>query len=529
MNTTKNPLELEAVEFASFRELLTQASRVLQSPMIVLSLGGEVLLDVSVDCDQEEGRALVNHGTGYLNTVQEEMRVQQIVVHEGPGGASILGVPICSKSGVIAVLWALSRSNAETDRQSATAFLRAQTRIMGEQLYMQFELNTMTEELSRRYEELNLVYDLGKKLAESESTQQAVRCFVEQSIATLDHDMAVVSMPDKEIMEIASNLPHLGVLALPDKAWVQQMDEILLRRLALDHTFTPHVIVNDTGDDEELAPLFSRSVGLLAVPVKLMSGGLGYLCLVKTNHLFRTGDVRLAVSLTEQMSFVVTNAQLYHDLKSFMLNVIKVLIASIEAKDAYTRGHSERVQSLSMMIAEGLGLEAGEREVLSWAALLHDIGKIGVPEEILGKPGKLTEGEYTQVKYHSEQGYQILKPIEQLSESLPAIRHHHERFDGTGYPSGLQGRAIPLYARIIGVADTFDAMTTDRSYRRRLSDDKALTEILNVSGRQLDPDVVEAFADMYLSKKEDEMRQLLGIRASVAVPELDLSRAGTKR
>ncbi len=515
MKTVKNRPGPARLDLTAFEELLTEASRVLRSPLLVQGLGGEILLDASRDFASEETRALVKSGALYLKSpeeLEEHAGEENILLDDCPGDTALLGAPIQGPSGLIAVLWVLCRSEAETERQSLAAFLRALARTMAQQLYTQFELDTMTQELSRRYEELNLVYDLGKKLSQSESTPQAVRYFVEESIATLDNDLAVVSIPEKGILEIASNMPERGVLALTDKVWARHMDAIVLERLALDESFTPHVIVQDTGDDAALAPLFSGSVGLLAVPVTLKGDCSGYLCLIKTNHLFETGDVRLALSLADQMSFVATNAQLYHDLKSFLVNVIKVLISSIEAKDAYTRGHSERVQSLSAMMAKGLGLDAREREVLSWAALLHDIGKIGVPEEILCKQGRLSDEEYRKVKHHSELGYQILKPIEQLKDSLPAIRHHHERFDGKGYPQGLQGRAIPFYARIIAVADTFDAMTSDRSYRRRLSDDKALTEIFHVSGAQLDPEIVDVFAETYLKEKEKEIRHLLGIR-----------------
>ena len=137
-----------------------------------------------------------------------------------------------------------------------------------------------------------------------------------------------------------------------------------------------------------------------------------------------------------------------------------------------------------------------DQEALSWAAILHDIGKIGISEKILNKPGKLTQEEFLRIQEHPEKGYTILKPIEQLNESLSAIRHHHERYDGNGYPSGLKGKEIPLYARVIAIADTYDAMTSARSYRAHISHEDALAEIVSVKGKQLDPELVEIFVKL---------------------------------
>jgi HD-GYP domain-containing protein (c-di-GMP phosphodiesterase class II) len=149
-----------------------------------------------------------------------------------------------------------------------------------------------------------------------------------------------------------------------------------------------------------------------------------------------------------------------------------------------------------MMIAEAMDLSPGEKDALHLAAMLHDIGKIGVPEKILNKEGKLTQEEYSHIREHSEQGYKILKPINQLNESLSAIRHHHERYDGAGYPSGLKGKEIPLYARVIAIADTYDAMTSARSYRAHISHEDAIAEIVSVKGKQLDPELVEIFVKL---------------------------------
>jgi putative nucleotidyltransferase with HDIG domain len=218
-----------------------------------------------------------------------------------------------------------------------------------------------------------------------------------------------------------------------------------------------------------------------------------YLINFESKKTFTAGDMRLLTSLAEQISMVITNSELYSNLKNFLFNVIKTLVHAIEAKDSYTRGHSERVNTLVITIAEAMDLSPVDQEALSRAAILHDIGKIGISEKILNKPGKLTQEEFLRIQEHPEKGYTILKPIEQLNESLSAIRHHHERYDGTGYPSGLKGEEIPLYARIIALADTYDAMTSARSYRPNISYEDAVAEIVSVQGTQLDPELVQIF------------------------------------
>jgi HD-GYP domain-containing protein (c-di-GMP phosphodiesterase class II) len=178
------------------------------------------------------------------------------------------------------------------------------------------------------------------------------------------------------------------------------------------------------------------------------------------------------------------------------MNVVKSLVYAIEAKDEYTSGHSERVNRYSMLMATRLRLDEKQSKVLHWASMLHDIGKIGIPETILNKPGALTDSEYSDIKSHSKKGCDILKPLQQLSTSLPGVLHHHERYDGQGYPHGLKGEDIPMLGRIIAVADTFDAITSHRAYRSGKTAKEALEIIENVAGTQLDPDLVDVFKDV---------------------------------
>ncbi|MGD8394179.1 MAG: HD-GYP domain-containing protein, partial [Candidatus Eiseniibacteriota bacterium] len=172
---------------------------------------------------------------------------------------------------------------------------------------------------------------------------------------------------------------------------------------------------------------------------------------------------------------------------------VRSLVAAIDAKDAYTRGHSERVQIAACAIGAAMGLDAAAATDLYWAALLHDIGKIGVPDAILNKVDSLDADEVATLRQHPVLGAEMLAPLDWLERARQAIRHHHERIDGKGYPDGLSGDEIPLAARIIAVADTFDAMISRRHYRRERCPAEALEELIDVAGRQLDLEVVGVF------------------------------------
>ena len=186
------------------------------------------------------------------------------------------------------------------------------------------------------------------------------------------------------------------------------------------------------------------------------------------------------------------NARVYADLKELLFGVIRALTSAIDAKDPYTSGHSERVARIAVRLAEELGMTPNQRGDLYLMGLLHDVGKIGVDDAVLKKPGPLTPDEYRQIQAHVEIGVHILTDLKKLSHLLPGVRHHHESLDGTGYPCGLAGEAIPFEARILAVADSFDAMSSTRPYRRRLTPSQ-INEILRKgSSVQWDPRIIDA-------------------------------------
>lgn len=215
-------------------------------------------------------------------------------------------------------------------------------------------------------------------------------------------------------------------------------------------------------------------------------------------------------TLKDSLNSMITNLREYIDnlnlanagKERLFVSSIKALANAIEARDAYTRGHSERVTKYSVKIAEKMGIEKDEIEKIRYAAVLHDIGKIKIREEILNKPGKLTDEEFDILKQHPTHGAKMLKPVEEFNDILPYLYHHHERYDGRGYPQGLSGSSIPLASRIMAVADTFDAMTSNRPYRKAMPVSKAIVELEKNAGTQFDPEIVKLFLDIIKNEKE---------------------------
>lgn len=180
-------------------------------------------------------------------------------------------------------------------------------------------------------------------------------------------------------------------------------------------------------------------------------------------------------------------------LESARNEVIQALVQAMQAKDHYTRDHCERMVTYALVIADKLGLSAADKKTLGYAAALHDIGKIGIPEFILNKPDRLSEGEYEIMKTHAQRGEEIVRKISFLAPVAPLIYHHHQRYDGMGYPTRLMGEEIPLGSRVVAVLDAFDAMTSDRPYRRALPLERAVAELRLYANQQFDPVVVETF------------------------------------
>jgi HD-GYP domain-containing protein (c-di-GMP phosphodiesterase class II) len=214
---------------------------------------------------------------------------------------------------------------------------------------------------------------------------------------------------------------------------------------------------------------------------------------------FSEAELELLAAVGNQAGIALHRAKLMADVERLFFDVMKAIASLIDAKDGYTHKHSERVSAFGVRLARHLGFDADSRAVVELSGLLHDVGKIGVPDAILNKPGKLTDEEFSQMRLHPVHGARILSQIQsdKVVSILPGVKYHHERWDGKGYPEGLKGEEIPMLGRVLGVADFLDALSSDRSYRKGLTLDEALAMVKDLEGKAFDPVVVKAAVELH--------------------------------
>jgi len=244
-----------------------------------------------------------------------------------------------------------------------------------------------------------------------------------------------------------------------------------------------------------------RSVMCVPLLSKQTILGALYVDTTDARHKFTDRDLELLAAIGAQAGVNIERGRLIEDLEDVFIGAIRALVAAVEARDHYTRGHSERVTAFGLAITDVLGLSERDREIVELSGLLHDVGKIGVPEAVLNKPGRLSEDEFEIIKSHPAQGAEIVQNIRHhyIDEVTFAVRHHHERWDGNGYPDGLGSDKSCRTSRILAVADSYDAMTSDRPYRKGFEVDKATGILREVAGSQLDPEFVGAFLEAQAS------------------------------
>jgi HD-GYP domain-containing protein (c-di-GMP phosphodiesterase class II) len=243
---------------------------------------------------------------------------------------------------------------------------------------------------------------------------------------------------------------------------------------------------------------------------------------------FSEAELELLAAVGNQAGIALHRAKLMQEVEKLFFDVMKAIASIIDAKDGYTHKHSERVSAFGVRLARHLGFDADSRAVVELSGLLHDVGKIGVPDAILNKPGKLTDSEFKEMRLHPLHGARILSNIqsEKVVNLLPGVKYHHERWDGKGYPEGLKGEEIPLLGRVLGVADFLDALTSDRSYRKGLPLEEALQMVKDLEGQAFDPVVVKAAVELH-EKGELALPSTPnpGVSAAEAEPEPKLTPA----
>jgi len=411
--------------------------------------------------------------------------------------SAFIGYFLVAKRMVQSVLTVARKASAISSGQSPGRIEVEERNEIGE---LARAFNRITHDLEQKIEELESSRQLVKKLLSQigtaiisyEGIDTILTLIVENTVEALEGQMGSLMLVDGEKQELYVK-----------SAWSKNGEVMEAgRRMKLGEGFVGWVgregrPLRGTGRATELG--YADSSGgegvLLGVPLKLRDHSIGVIVVFRNTpaKAFADDDEVLLSSIGSQMAVAIENYRLNLDMERTYVETIMALALAVEAKDPYSAGHSKRVGFYATQIGEQLGLDHETLGMLHDAGVLHDIGKIGIKDEILLKPTLLTHEEEKVMQQHSLIGEAIVKPVRSLHKVVALIRHHHERYDGTGYPSGLKGEEIPLGSRILSVADTYDAMITDRPYRKRLSVDDAKAELKKCAGVQYDPQIVEAF------------------------------------
>lgn len=351
-----------------------------------------------------------------------------------------------------------------------------------------------TRQLTDCYETIDLLYSLGRSMNDLAQPESFVRGLCDRLHKALQFGFVGAGfIPDLRLGEHVAGRLFLSGRCELDFAGVSRA---LLETDRL-HAGGPLILTELNG-----VPIPGAGQ-VLALPVFRTGGLVGFVCAGDKqgdDNQVSSYDIQLFEAAAGYAAAFLDNAVLYADQQQLFMGTLEALTSSIDAKDPYTCGHSRRVALLSSKLAEAIGQSPEQVERVRIAGLVHDVGKIGVPEAVLTKGGRLTDDEFNAIKMHPQIGHKILRDIALMQDLLPGVLHHHERWDAKGYPAGLSGKDIPLMARIIALADTFDAMSSNRAYRSAMPREKVLAEVRRCAGMQFDPELVEPFANLDFSE-----------------------------
>lgn len=371
--------------------------------------------------------------------------------------------------------------------------------ILARQAAASLESAILYERMFKRLLVLSNVFILGKEIISHIDLQTLVEKFLSIARDGTNSEVACIFLFREGDRNPYFARAQTGAGVVPFSSTEQECSPLIQQTSKLQEPLIIDPLAAHPAGEAESVKIQGQSLhNTIVLPLKPRDRFLGVIQVANKHGriTYSPEDLDLLRILGNQIAFVIQNADLFRNLQRAYIDTLAALTSAIDAKDSYTHGHSERVTELSLGLARTLGLAPPVMEDIRLAGMLHDIGKIGIPEAILNKPGRLTNEEFDVIKSHPTLGIRILRKVEFLGGIVPMIRHHHERFDGRGYPDGLAGEGIPLAARIIAVADTYDAMTSNRPYRQAMAIDDALEEIVRCKGTQFDPQVAEAFVDM---------------------------------
>jgi putative nucleotidyltransferase with HDIG domain len=361
------------------------------------------------------------------------------------------------------------------------------------------EVQRLAQALSVKFEELTLIHQLSEQLKLGEDSDQICESLLKELETCIGAETIAIELFADEDSQIGAKLFHSDrdsgpdgpTHPIPQPEWLRGIADYTCETVA--ESLPPHesgVRIAIINSPDDTAPAMIRSV---VVPIQRQSKCLGRMIAVRTlkDEEFGTVEADLMKSTSMMLAAHLINQRQFFEMQQMFEGTIQSLVSALDAKDTYTCGHSSRVAELAVELAQRLAFDEDGVNRIRMAGILHDIGKIGVEDSVLRKPGKLTDAEFEQIKQHPVLGFEILRGIRPFRKILPAVRHHHESWDGTGYPDGLSGESIPRDAQVLAVADAFDAMTSDRPYRSGMPLEKVMSIFLEGRGTQWAADVVD--------------------------------------
>jgi putative nucleotidyltransferase with HDIG domain len=384
--------------------------------------------------------------------------------------------------------------------------------LLSEEVQGKNKIEKLNRELLRKNEELNVVNRIMTDFAALRESADVFKQLVDMAVQIVQADVAcfyLINESTKEAIPIASTQADGFMAGLISGGETEPALQPTIQLPLSGDSDVQTLILDVVKDDQPL--LISRNNGhgclaesissFMLTPLKIRSKPLGVLC-----AMICSGDVRFNEKDLYYLSFMSNKAAssmeslaLYENIYNNLLATLYAFVKAIEARDPYTKQHSSRVTSLSLALAKAMACSAEEQDILNVAGLMHDIGKIGIRDDILLKPGRLSKEEYGIIQQHPVIGAEIMDHLGLWHREKQIVRGHHERFDGKGYPDHLKGREIPLLARILSVADVYDAVASDRAYRKRMEEAKILDIMYGGRGTQFDPDVIDVFRQLYES------------------------------